>query len=141
MLKGKFPKFYRTAVKSYEIVRLLQHRNILVKHSVMIKNSLKRILIETGLMFKEGLESKKGKQKFRDLKLPPSLTTASQSPAPLRVPTNAPKIFFVNQSLTTTKYALPSFVGTLVVSMPDQAFGLSAGGFNPLAGLLISHSL
>lgn len=73
MLKGEFPKLYRTEVKSQEILRLLRHRNKLVKHATMIKNSLRRILIETGLVFKEGLASKKAKQKFRDLKLPPLL--------------------------------------------------------------------
>ncbi len=73
MLKGEFPKLYRTEVKSQEILRLLRHRNKLVKHSTMVKNSLRRILIETGLLFKEGLASKKAKQKFRDLKLPPLL--------------------------------------------------------------------
>lgn len=73
MLKGEFPKLYRTPVKSQEVLRLLRHRNKLVKHSVMVKNSLRRILIETGLLFKEGLESKKAKQSFRDLKLPPLL--------------------------------------------------------------------
>jgi len=70
MLKGEFPKLYRMSERSQEIMRLLRHRNKLVKHSVMIKNSLRRILIETGSIFKEGLASKKGKQKFRDLKLP-----------------------------------------------------------------------
>lgn len=73
MLKGEFPKLYRMEVKSQEILRLLRHRNKLVKHSTMVKNSLRRILIETGLIFKEGLASKKAKQKFRDLKLPPLL--------------------------------------------------------------------
>ncbi len=73
MIKGEFPKLYRTQVKSQEILRLLRHRNKLVKHVVMIKNSLRRILIETGSIFKEGLASKKGKQKFRDLRLPPLL--------------------------------------------------------------------
>lgn len=32
MLKGEFPKLYRTEVKSQEILRLLRHRNKLVKH-------------------------------------------------------------------------------------------------------------
>lgn len=73
MLKGEFPKLYRMSEKSGEIMRLLRHRNKLVKHSVMVKNSLRRILIETGMLFKEGLASKKGKQKFRELKLPPLL--------------------------------------------------------------------
>jgi transposase len=70
MLKGEFPKLYRTSEKSREIVRLLRHRQKLVKHSVMIKNSLRRILIETGLIFKAPLSSQKAKQKFRELKLP-----------------------------------------------------------------------
>ncbi len=52
---------------------MLRHRNKLVKHVVMVKNSLRRILIETGSIFKEALATKKGKQKFRDLKLPPLL--------------------------------------------------------------------
>ncbi len=73
MIKGEFPKLYRTQVKSQEILRLLRHRNKLVKHVVMVKNSLRRILIETGSIFKEALATKKGKQKFRDLKLPPLL--------------------------------------------------------------------
>lgn len=73
MLKGEFPKLYRTPIKSQAVLRLLRHRNKLVIHSVMVKNSLRRILIETGLLFKEGLESKKAKQKFWDLKLPPLL--------------------------------------------------------------------
>jgi transposase len=70
MLKGEFPKLYRPSEKSREIVRLLRHRQKLVKHSVMIKNSLRRILIETGLIFKAPLSSQKAKQKFRELKLP-----------------------------------------------------------------------
>jgi transposase len=70
MLKGEFPKLYRMSEKSVEIVRLLRHRQKLVKHSVMIKNSLRRILIETGLLFKAPLSSQKAKQKFRELKLP-----------------------------------------------------------------------
>ena len=34
MLKGEFPKLYRMSEKSQEIVRLLRHRQKLVKHSV-----------------------------------------------------------------------------------------------------------
>jgi len=75
MLKDEFPKLYRQSEKSAEILRLLRQRHKLVKHAVMVKNSLRRILIETGLSFKEGLASKKGKQKLRDLKLPPLLAT------------------------------------------------------------------
>ena len=73
MLKGEFPKLFRASAKSQSILRLLRHRHKLVKHSVMVKNSLRRILIETGLLFKETLVSRKGKQKFRELALPPLL--------------------------------------------------------------------
>jgi transposase len=70
MLRGEFPKLYRGDEKSRQVLRLLRHRHKLVKHCVMVKNSLRRILIETGSNFKEGLAGKKGKQKLRDLKLP-----------------------------------------------------------------------
>lgn len=73
MLRGEFPKLYRADEKSQRILRLLRHRNKLVKHSVMIKNSLRRILIETGSIFRETLVSRKGKQKLRVLDLPPLL--------------------------------------------------------------------
>lgn len=73
MLKGEFPKLCRMSEKSREIVRLLRHRHKLVKHSVMIKNSLRRILIESGKLFKETLASQKGKRKFRELELVPLL--------------------------------------------------------------------
>jgi transposase len=73
MLKGEFPRLYRPTIKNQEIVRLLRHRNKLVKHAVMVKNSLRRILIETGSIFKEALSTKKAKQKFRELELPPLL--------------------------------------------------------------------
>jgi transposase len=70
MFRGEFPKLYRASEKSQEILRLLRHRQKLVKHSVMIKNSLRRILIETGLIFKAPLSSQRAKQKFRELQLP-----------------------------------------------------------------------
>jgi transposase len=73
MLKDEFPRLYRASEKSERILRLLRHRQKLVKHSVMIKNSLRRIFIETGLIFKETLASKKGKQKLREISLPPLL--------------------------------------------------------------------
>jgi transposase len=58
LLRGEFPKLYRANEKSQRILRLLRHRNKLVKHSVMIKNSLRRILIETGPIFRETLVSR-----------------------------------------------------------------------------------
>jgi transposase len=67
MLKGEFPKLYRLSEKSLSILRLLRHRHKLVKHGVMIKNSLRRILIEAGAIFKASLASKKGKQKLREV--------------------------------------------------------------------------
>jgi transposase len=70
MLRDEFPRLYRRGAKSQEILRLLRHRHKLVKHGVMIKNSLRRILIETGKNFKTNLASKKGKQKLRELDLP-----------------------------------------------------------------------
>lgn len=73
MLKGEFPKLYRMSEKSQEIVRSLRQRHKLVRQGVMIKNSLRRILIETGQLFNEGLGSKKGKRKFQELELPSSL--------------------------------------------------------------------
>lgn len=73
MVRGEFPKLYRSSAKSEKVLRILRQRHKLVKHAVMIKNSLRRILIETGTIFKESLASKKGKQKLRDLKLPPLL--------------------------------------------------------------------
>ena len=73
MLKGEFPKLYRISEESSEILRLLRHRNKLVKHATMVKNALRRIQIETGKLMSEGMASKKGKQKFRALKLPPLL--------------------------------------------------------------------
>jgi len=75
MLRGEFPRLYRSSEKSQRILRILRHRQKLVKHSVMIKNSLRRILIETGTLFKESLTSRKSKQKFRELELPPGLAT------------------------------------------------------------------
>ena len=75
MLRGEFPKIYRASEKSQRILRLLRHRSKLVKHSVMVKNSLRRILIETGMIFRETLVSRKGKQKLRDLSLPPPLAS------------------------------------------------------------------
>ena len=74
-LKGKFPKLYRTSEKSGEILRLLRHRHKLVKHATMIKNALRRMQIQTGNLLSEGLASKRGKQKFRALELPPLLAT------------------------------------------------------------------
>jgi transposase len=73
MLRGEFPKLYRLSEQSHRILRLLRQRHKLVKHSVMIKNSLRRILIETGSIFRETLASGKGKQQLRELKLPPLL--------------------------------------------------------------------
>ena len=73
MLRDEFPKLYRAGEQSQRILRLLRHRHKLVKHSVMIKNSLRRILIETGMIFRETLVSRKGKQKLRELCLPPLL--------------------------------------------------------------------
>ena len=69
MLKGEFPKLYRRSASSERIVRLLRQRHKLVKHSVMVKNSLRRILIETGQLFKASLGSQKGKQQLRALSL------------------------------------------------------------------------
>ncbi len=79
MMAGEFPKLYRTAEKSQEILRLLRRRHKLVKHTTMIKNSLRRILIETGSIFKAGLSSKKGQQKMRELSLPPLLADERDS--------------------------------------------------------------
>jgi transposase len=73
ILRGEFPKLYRTGEKSCEIMRLLRHRHKLVKHATMVKNSLRRIQIETGKLMPEGLASKKGKQKMQNLKLSPLL--------------------------------------------------------------------
>ena len=73
MLKGEFSKLHRASEKSSEILRLLRHRNKLVKHATMVKNALRRIQIETGKLMPEGLASKKGKQKFRALELSPLL--------------------------------------------------------------------
>ncbi len=73
MLRDEFPKLCRREPKSQEILRLLRHRHKLVKHGVMIKNSLRRILIETGLNFRANPGSKKGKQKLTELDLPPHL--------------------------------------------------------------------
>src|SRR5215213_168391 len=55
MLRGDFPKLYRMSEKSVEILRLLRRRQKLVKHCVMIKNSLRRLFIETGTIFGESL--------------------------------------------------------------------------------------
>lgn len=75
MMRGEFPKLHRASQESQRILRLLRHRQKLVKHSVMIKNSLRRILIETGSLFKESLASRKSKQKFQALELPPLLAS------------------------------------------------------------------
>jgi transposase len=73
MLKGEFPKLYRPFEQSREILRLLRHRQKLVKHVVMVKNSLRRILIETGSVIKQPLSGKKAQRKLRELELPPQL--------------------------------------------------------------------
>lgn len=73
MVRGEFPKLHRGSQESERILRLLRQRHKLVKHSVMIKNSLRRILLETGSQFKESLASRKSKQKFQALNLPPLL--------------------------------------------------------------------
>lgn len=75
MLKGEFPKLYRLSEQSQEVLRLLRHRHKLVKHSVMIKNALRRILIEAGAIFKASLTSQKGKQKLREVCLSTLLAT------------------------------------------------------------------
>lgn len=73
MLKDEFPKLYRPDEQSQRIVRLLRRRHKLVKHAGMVKNSLRRILIETGNLFKQSLTSDKSKQRLRALALPPGL--------------------------------------------------------------------
>jgi len=71
MLHGEFPKLYCPDEKSSQILRRLRERHKLVKHAGMVKNSLRRIQIETGTLFRQSLTSEKSKQKLRALGLPP----------------------------------------------------------------------
>jgi transposase len=73
MLKGEFPRVHRYALESQVILRQLRYRHKVVKHTTMVKNSLRAITLGAGLPMREKLTSKAGQAKLRALSLPSPL--------------------------------------------------------------------
>lgn len=72
MLHDEFPRLYRPALASREVLRMLRYRQKLVKMRTMSKNSLQALALQAGLAKGSRLFTKDGQQQ---------LSTAQMSPA------------------------------------------------------------
>lgn len=75
LLRGEFPRLHRYAPESQMVLRQLRYRHKVVKHSTMVKNSLRAIALGSGVNVQAKLTSKAGLERLRALPLSALLAT------------------------------------------------------------------
>lgn len=75
LLKGEFPRLHRYAPESQMVLRQLRYRHKVVKHTTMVKNSLRAIALGSGVQVPGKLTSKAGLERLRALPVPALLAT------------------------------------------------------------------
>jgi transposase len=65
MVHNEFPRLYRPAVQSREVLRMLRYRQKLIKMRTMLKNSLQAIALQAGLAKGKQLFTAAGQEQFQ----------------------------------------------------------------------------
>ena len=73
MVHDEFPRLYRPAIPSREVLRMLRYRQKLIKLRTMAKNSLQAIALQAGLAKGKQLFSAAGQAEFQAAALSPAL--------------------------------------------------------------------
>jgi len=73
MLHNEFPRLYRPAIQSREVLRMLRYRQKLIKIRTMSKNSLQALALQAGVARRSGLFSREGKQALETALLSPAM--------------------------------------------------------------------
>src|SRR5215813_2575122 len=71
MLHDEFPRLYRPAVQSREVMRMLRYRQKLIKMRTMSKNSLQALAMQAGLAKRSRLFTRDGQQQFAQAEMSP----------------------------------------------------------------------